>query len=129
VRPRIRDEVQEAALFMFGRAQEVAESNGLIIMDTKMEFGLDSNGKVMVIDELFTPDSSRFVRADSYRQRMTGYSGEGDAPPIPEALARETALRYLLAYGMITGTPFEIPTINVRERVEANLAGYLDTVH
>ncbi|GEM_PF-26863 len=120
--------VRDAAMAMFARAQHIAKERGYILVDTKMEFGVDEEGSVHVIDELFTPDSSRFWRAETYETRHAAdeepdnYDKEylritlknlqkdglwqpGD--PIPQELRLETAQRYIALYEGLTTEPFQ----------------------
>ena len=99
------DQVQAAALAIFKRGQEISRKAGLILVDTKYEFGRAPDGTVMLIDEVHTPDSSRFWKIDSYVERFLkgeepenfdkefvrlayadkGYRGDGPIPPMPKA--------------------------------------------
>ncbi|RME78928.1 MAG: phosphoribosylaminoimidazolesuccinocarboxamide synthase, partial [Chloroflexi bacterium] len=121
------DRVQEAALEIFRRGQAVARRSGLILVDTKYEFGRLPNGEVVLIDEVHTPDSSRFWRADTYEARLSageepenfdkefirlwyaeqGYRGDGAPPAWSEELAVQASLRYQQVYEMLTGREFE----------------------
>jgi phosphoribosylaminoimidazole-succinocarboxamide synthase len=96
-------------------------------VDTKYEFGADAKGQIRVIDEVHTPDSSRYWYADDYEQRFQakenprsldkefvrrtlvarGYAGEGDPPPLDDDLRVEAAKRYLEIYEQVTGQTFE----------------------
>jgi hypothetical protein len=96
-------QVVDAALLLFRRGQQVAERAGLILADTKYEFGVDADGGLLLIDEMHTPDSSRYWIADSYAARLAtgdepesldkevvrralldaGYTGHGEPPPLP----------------------------------------------
>ena len=118
--------VQDAALAVFARGQRVAEAAGLILADTKYEFGLDPDGGLLLIDEIHTPDSSRFWFAESYAARHAraeepesfdkeyvrrwlaakGFTGEGPVPTLPDEVRMEAARRYIDAYERITGTDF-----------------------
>jgi phosphoribosylaminoimidazole-succinocarboxamide synthase len=111
------------ALYQAGRAH--AESRGLIIADTKFEFGLDPDGTVRLIDEVLTPDSSRFWSAAGYRpgqsqpsfdkQPLRDYLAalrsrglwDGNAPPpaLPPEVVQATSVRYLEAFRLLTGSP------------------------
>jgi phosphoribosylaminoimidazole-succinocarboxamide synthase len=111
---------------MFRRGTEVALRGGLILVDTKYEFGL-IDGRLHLIDEIHTPDSSRYWIADSYEAdqaagrepegldkeyvrrwlKSQGYAGEGDAPCPPDDVVVELALRYISAYERLTGKAFE----------------------
>ncbi len=125
VEPDLWAEVEKAALGLFHRGQELAARNGLILVDTKYEFGL-VGGKIVLADEIHSPDSSRYWYADSYHRRLAaredqreldkepfrrwllerGFSGDGEAPAIPDEVRVETAWRYVQAYEAITGENF-----------------------
>jgi phosphoribosylaminoimidazole-succinocarboxamide synthase len=112
------------SLFRFG--QRLCAERGLILVDTKYELGRDAAGTLRVIDEMHTPDSSRFWRAASYADRMAagaepesfdkeylrrwlvehGYRGEGEPPAIPAEVRIEAARRYIEACEAITGASF-----------------------
>ncbi|MCC6169520.1 MAG: phosphoribosylaminoimidazolesuccinocarboxamide synthase [Caldilineaceae bacterium] len=118
--------VCDAAIAVFRRGQEIAQRAGLILVDTKYEFGLDADGQVALIDEVHTPDSSRFWLADSYPARHAedvepenfdkefirlyyaqhGYRGDGPPFPLPPDLAVQAAERYIRTYEMLTGAAF-----------------------
>ena len=137
------DEVSALALALFTRGQKMAAKNGLILADTKYEFGVDGDGKVVLADEIHTPDSSRFWRADTYEARFeAGAPPESfdkdvirrwisarcdpykdDLPEIPDELILQTALVYIQAYETITGQSFALPAApgDVLERVRANV--------
>jgi phosphoribosylaminoimidazole-succinocarboxamide synthase len=125
--PERFDEMAEyaMALFEFGTAQ--AAKRGLILVDTKYEFGLDAQGQVRLIDEVHTPDSSRYWYASDYQERFEagqdprsldkefvrrslierGYAGEGEPPPLDDELRVEAAQRYMEIFEQVTGTSFE----------------------
>src|SRR5512140_1190950 len=130
--------MREAALGLFAEGQKWARSRGLILVDTKYEFGT-SNGELLVIDEMHTPDSSRFWVADEYEQRFRaggeqkmldkenirqwliqerGFSGQGEPPEIPADVRVDLAQKYLLAYEQITGTRLPLEVGDVRARIE-----------
>jgi len=138
--------VSQTALALFARGQALAAERGLILADTKYEFGLDAEGTLRLADEIHTPDSSRYWRADTYAQRLAA----GQAPdsfdkdvirawvaarcdpyrdPIPEVppeLIWKTALTYVEAHQRITGQAFEPPkpTPPVHDRVMAALGAF-----
>lgn len=136
------------ALFEFG--QRRAAERGMILVDTKYEMGVDADGELMVIDEIHTPDSSRYWYAEDYEQRLAdgksprsldkeyvrrwlvderGYRGEGPPPALPDEVRVEAARRYLEIYELITGRPFVPDTAEPQRRVAANLGlGGADTV-
>jgi phosphoribosylaminoimidazole-succinocarboxamide synthase len=114
-------QVEAAALALFARGQAVAQRAGLMLVDTKYEFGL-LDGQLLVIDEIHTPDSSRFWSAASvggaqepenfdkeYLRKWyatQGYRGDGDPPPLTAEVIVEVARRYLSTYEQLTGQPF-----------------------
>lgn len=111
--------LRSLSLKIYADASDYALSRGIIIADTKFEFGLDSDGNVLLIDEVLTPDSSRFWSAESYepghaqasfdKQFVREYLETLDwdkkppAPPLPDDVARATTERYLDAYRILTG--------------------------
>lgn len=137
VEQKLWEQVCEAAIAIFQRGQEIAQRGGLILVDTKYEFGVDQAGKLTLIDEVHTPDSSRFWRADSYAERhqaglepenfdkefirlhyaAQGYRGDGDPFPLPADLAVQAAERYITTYEMITGNPFAPGALPAAQRI------------
>jgi phosphoribosylaminoimidazole-succinocarboxamide synthase len=135
------DEVQTAALALFKRGQQVAEKAGLILVDTKYEFGLDPKGRLLLIDEVHTPDSSRFWKMSSYAERIAaggepenfdkefvrlafaehGYRGDGVPPIVPDSLWAAASERYMTIYEMLTGEPFVPGIYPVEPRLTENL--------
>jgi phosphoribosylaminoimidazole-succinocarboxamide synthase len=141
------DELAEKSLAVFARGRELAADRGLILVDTKFEFGLDENGNVCLADEILTPDSSRFWLADSYAEKLAA----GDNPdgldkeflrlwvsercdpykdPIPEIDAdtlAEFSQRYIRLYETVTGNSFsaDAPDQPVIERIRGNLSDYM----
>lgn len=132
------------ALALFARGQALAARRGLILVDTKYEFGTDENGRIVLADEIHTPDSSRYWIAASYPERFeTGARPESfdkdfvrawvaercdpykdDIPEIPADLIAETSRVYIRAFEMITGQTFTPDDTGetVKERVRTNLA-------
>ena len=127
---------------LFAEGQAFAASRGMILVDTKYEIGLDANGKLVLADEVHTPDSSRYWYADSYQEAMRdgadpkaldkeyvrrwlvsehGYRGEGAPPTLPDEVRCEAARRYIEAYERVTGLEFEPNTEQPNERVRQNL--------
>jgi len=135
------DQVQAAALSVFKRGQEIARKAGMILVDTKYEFGRAADGSVVLIDEVHTPDSSRFWKADTYKERFTagedpenfdkefvriayaekGYRGDGEAPSMPDELWGSASERYLTIYELLTGKTFEAGEYPVEQRMIENL--------
>jgi phosphoribosylaminoimidazole-succinocarboxamide synthase len=113
---------------VYGRGEATARARGIIIADTKFEFGRDRDGRIILIDEVMTPDSSRFWPADGYQpgrsqpsfdkqplrdhldaERRAGrWNGEAPAPPLPASVVAATSQRYLDAYRRLTGAELTI---------------------
>ena len=124
---------------LFARGQAMARERGLILVDTKYEFGKLPDGTVVLIDEIHTPDSSRYFEADGYEARQAagepqqqlskefvrqwlianGFQGqEGQVPPVlPESFIAEITQRYIALYERMTGKKFEKAALNEEERV------------
>lgn len=139
------DKLEQTAKAIFKRGQEIAMSKGLILVDTKYEFGLDENGNLTLIDEVHTPDSSRYWKADTYQERFD--NGEEpeyfdkeflrlwfkdncdpyNDPVLPEApaeLVAELSRRYIEIYETITGKTFEYDLETpALERMQKNIIG------
>ena len=135
------DQVQAAALAIFQRGQAEAQASGLVLVDTKYEFGRAPDGTVMLIDEVHTPDSSRYWKLDSYRNCIEsgeephnydkefvrlafaerGYLGDGVPPDMPVDLWLAASQRYTSIYEMLTGQPFLPGAYPVGPRLEENL--------
>ena len=145
------DRVEDVAKRLFKRGQDTARDRGLILVDTKYEMGLDENGTLTLIDEVHTPDSSRWWMADSYAERLAAgrepdyfdkeflrqwfmdHCDPYNDPTIPEApaeLVRELAERYQQIFARLTGgslTP-RIPGQKIEDRIRTNLAAYADAI-
>jgi phosphoribosylaminoimidazole-succinocarboxamide synthase len=137
------DQVSDYALRLFARGQAMAAERGLILADTKYEFGLDGDGRIVLADEIHTPDSSRYWLASSYQERFErGERPESfdkdfvrawvaarcdpykdPIPAIPEALVLQTAEVYVRAFETITGQAFTAPARDepVLQRIRRNL--------
>lgn len=132
---------REAALGLFAEGQKQATANGMILVDTKYEFGLVGN-ELVVIDEMHTPDCSRFWIAEGSQQRFErgeaqqmldkenlrqwliaerGFSGQGALPDIPDDVRVSLAEKYLSAWERITGQRFDLQVGDVKLRLEQNL--------
>jgi phosphoribosylaminoimidazole-succinocarboxamide synthase len=138
---KVWDQIQTAALAIFKRGQELAHKAGLILVDTKYEFGMTDDGQVMLIDEVHTPDSSRFWKSNDYQKRFEageepenfdkefirlayaekGYRGDGDIPSMPDSLWVAASERYIAIYEMLTGENFMPGTYPVEVRLVKNL--------
>ena len=137
------EQVQDAALRLFARGEQVAWDAGLILADTKYEFGLDADGNLLLIDEGHTPDSSRFWEGHTFVDRHmsgqepvsmdkeiirralveAGWSGEGEIPVLAPDVWEETSRRYVAAYETLTGEVFVPGDQPVAERLASNLSG------
>jgi len=136
------NEVEEIAQKLFERGQQLSLKNGMILVDTKYEFGLDDKGKLILADELHTPDSSRYWYADTYEERFQkgedqrmldkeylrqwlikekNFMGDGEIPDIPDEIRVNVAKKYIKIYEEITGMKFEAVIGDVRQRIEGNL--------
>ncbi len=113
---------------VYALGEKISRDQGIIIADTKFEFGRDGDGRIILIDEVMTPDSSRFWAADTYRpgqpqpsfdkqplrdyldaERRAGrWNGEAPAPPLPASVVDATSKRYLEAYRRITGAELTV---------------------
>jgi len=118
----LAEQLRASALALYARLAEHARSRGIIVADTKFEFGLDADGELTLGDELCTPDSSRFWPADRYEPgrpqesfdkqfvrdwaSATGWDKSPPAPPIPEDVVMRTREKYLEAYERLTGESF-----------------------
>jgi phosphoribosylaminoimidazole-succinocarboxamide synthase len=136
------DAAAEMALRLFARGGELCRERGLILVDTKYEFGKTSTGEIVVIDEIHTPDSSRFWFADSYEARFAagtdpesfdkeyvrrylaerGFRGDGPIPVIPDEVKIEAMRRYVEAVERITGRAFVPDLEPPAARMAENLA-------
>ena len=121
-------ELEQRSRMIYERGRDIAKERGIIIADTKFEFGRTSDGEVLLIDEVLTPDSSRFWLASGYRpggaqpsfdkqplrdyldsERKAGrWNGDAPPPPLPEAVVDATSTRYLEAFERITGAPLAL---------------------
>jgi phosphoribosylaminoimidazole-succinocarboxamide synthase len=115
--------LRDASLRLYKEASDYARTRGIIIADTKFEFGRGSDGQIILIDEALTPDSSRFWPASEYepgrsqpsfdKQYVRDYLESLDwdkrppAPPLPPEVAEATTARYLEAYRLLTGKSLE----------------------
>lgn len=140
---KIWKQIEKVALKLFERGTKIAARAGIILADTKYEFGLDRNGKLTLIDEIHTPDSSRFWDKKTYTQRFKngqdiesydkeiariwfkehGYTGHGKAPQMPKELIAQIASRYIEVCEKLTGEKFVIDTTaSPKQRILENLA-------
>ena len=136
--------LESAALDLFARGTEIAAARDLILVDTKYEFGRDSDGTLRLIDEVHTPDSSRYYESDGYEKRLAqgepqiqlskefvrewlmdqGFQGRKDdtMPDLPDDFRIEIAERYIDLYERLTGQPFEAEvTPDPEARMRSNM--------
>lgn len=137
--------IERTAIALYRRGAEIAAKRGLILVDTKYEFGTDERGRLVLIDEIHTPDSSRYWQFETYRARFD--KGEEpeyfdkeflrlwfkdhcdpykDAvlPPAPQELIEELSRRYIRMYEQITGKPFKPGEEPIASRIARNLKPY-----
>ena len=139
------EQVHDTAIAIFLRGQAIAHDAGLVLVDTKYEFGVDEDGALYLIDEVHTPDSSRFWLSDTYEQRIAqgqepdnfdkefirlyyaaqGYRGEGEPFPLPLDLAVEASARYQRIYEMLTAREFAPAELPADARIARNLETWL----
>ena len=147
VKEEIYIQLENITRKLFERGTQMASERGLILVDTKYEFGL-LDGKVVLIDEIHTPDSSRYFYADGYEERQAkglaqrqlskefvrqwlienGFQGlEGqEMPNMPDSFVQTISERYIELYEKITGKEFvESDTTNIQKRIEDNVGQYL----
>ena len=139
------NKMEKTAIALYNFGNKLVAKNNLILVDTKYEFGIDENDELTLIDEIHTPDSSRYWIKDTYeglfskgeepqkldkeyvRQWLAnkGFIGEGKIPKIPDDVKIEAAKRYITAYEMITGKEFKAEVGDIKSRISKNLTKYL----
>ncbi len=144
VSEKLYKQMEKTALALFKYGTKLCLSKGLILVDTKYEFGLH-NGKLTLIDEIHTPDSSRFWIVKTYQSRFKkglepenfdkeflrlwyvkrGYRGDGPPPPMAKELIVDLAQRYIGVYEKLTGLIFKAFEYPIEERIKKNLKKYL----
>jgi len=136
------DELSRYALALFAAGQDWARKRGLILVDTKYEFGVDAAGKIWLIDEIHTPDSSRYWIAEGSEERFRrgedqrmldkeffrqwlinerGYKGDGPLPDIPDEVRAQLASRYVELVEKLTGEEPRLEVGDTRKRIEGAL--------
>jgi phosphoribosylaminoimidazole-succinocarboxamide synthase len=141
VTPEVFDDLERRALDLFAFGQAEAARRGLLLVDTKYEIGRAPDGRILLIDEIHTPDSSRYWYADAYAPALAagqdpraldkefvrrwlvaqGYAGEGTPPPLTDEVRIEAAQRYVEIYEVLTGQPFVPDTSAPVPRLARNL--------
>ncbi len=132
--------VQESALAIFKRGQVTAAAAGFCLVDTKYEFGRAPDGNLMLIDEVHTPDSSRYWKLESLSSatpdqwdkeyvrlwyNAQGYRGDGNPPALPDEVIVEASLRYIQLYEGLTGSSFDPRAYPVEETITRVLKKFL----
>ncbi|HEY3289644.1 MAG TPA: phosphoribosylaminoimidazolesuccinocarboxamide synthase, partial [Anaerolineae bacterium] len=133
------EQVEQTALKLFAFGQDIARQAGLVLVDTKYEFGV-IDGELVLIDEMHTPDSSRFWIAESYQPgrdpqnfdkeflrewyAAQGYRGDGVPPQMTADTVAQIAARYIGAYEKLTGSKFEPAKQPAAVRIERSLTSY-----
>jgi len=137
IHPALWERIQEAALLLFLRGRQLSILADLILVDSKYEFGLDLNGDLVLIDELHTPDSSRFWRADTYDEmfeegeepesfdrefvrlwyQAQGYGENHKLPTLGDDMIVSISQRYQRVYEMLTGQPFQPASYPAHKRL------------
>lgn len=141
------EQLEQYTYALFQRGTEIAAEKGLILVDTKYEFG-KKDGKIYLIDEIHTPDSSRYFYSEGYRERFekgepqkqlskefvrqwlieNGFQGQAgqQVPEMTEAYCKSVSERYIELYEIITGEKFVRADANaLTQRIEKNIVGYL----
>ena len=140
-------QVEEIALALFARGEDLAAKQGLILVDTKYEMGLDADGRIAIADEIHTPDSSRFWISDTYAERHArgeepesldkeflrlwlrdkGISDD-NIPELDDEIRIQVAERYIDLFQRVTGTDFdaELGATPVLQRIEERIAEYIN---
>ena len=138
-------QVQKVALELFERGVQIASSAGFVLADTKYEFGLGPDGELLLIDEVHTPDSSRFWAMDSMDSRIAGgstpesfdkeplrlwlgsagYKGDGEPPAVDKQVIAATSSRYVELYERLTGSSFVPGARPINDRIAANVAEFI----
>ncbi|MDB5188330.1 MAG: purC [Candidatus Kaiserbacteria bacterium] len=142
----LMNQIENASMALYERGVEIAKQHGLILVDTKYEFGLNENGMLTLIDEIHTPDSSRYWQLDSYEQRFAAQQepenfdkeflrlwfkencdpyGDTVLPEAPEDLVLELSHRYIHVYEQLTETKFTPGSAPILERIQRNLGDYI----
>jgi phosphoribosylaminoimidazole-succinocarboxamide synthase len=141
------DYMADVSMKLYQRGVEIAAKQGIILVDTKYEFGKTKDGEIILIDEIHTPDSSRFWFADEYEERFKngeeqkkidkeyvrewlasqGFRGEGEVPEVPDDVRVEAARRYIEAYELITGREFKAEVGDPLPRIEEALKSYMQS--
>jgi len=142
------EKIHDISLMLYKRGNEIANESGLILVDTKYEFGYDANGEITLIDEIHTPDSSRYFYLDTYEDLQTkgqkqkqlskeffrewlmknnfrGLEGQ-NIPKINDDVVKMVSNRYIELYERLIGEEFVFPSNNdIIDRIQSNLKEFL----
>lgn len=141
------EKMEQAALALFSFGSKLAEKQGLILVDTKYEFGLDETGRLHIMDEMHTPDSSRFWIKKTYKKRIAkglepenfdkeflrlwyfkrGYRGDGTPQKMTKELVTALSKRYISVYEKLTGKKFKKFVYPIQNRIIKNIDMYLSS--
>jgi phosphoribosylaminoimidazole-succinocarboxamide synthase len=144
VGPKLWKQMKEVAIKVFLRGQKIADKAGIILADTKYEFGL-LGGKLILIDEVHTPDSSRYWTKKTYKERFKkglepesfdkevlrmwfkerGYKGEGKIPQMPPEFIEKMSTLYQKIYEQVTGKTFKGESYPIEQRIKKNIENFL----
>jgi len=139
------DSITETAFKLYAEGNNVVRKQGGILVDTKYEFGLSTEGELVLIDEVHTADSSRYWLSEFYEERFekgesqqgldkeyvrgwlrdNGFAGDGEIPDLPDEVVTNASLKYISAYELITGQKFlPAETYATNERISVNLSEF-----
>lgn len=141
IEPELYEQLEQRSLQLFALGQQIAAQRGLILVDTKYELGRAPDGRIVLIDEIHTPDSSRYWYSDAYEQAMAageaprsldkefvrrwlvsqGFRGDGTPPALTDEVRLEAAKRYIETYEQLTGEPFVPETEAPQTRLARHL--------
>lgn len=148
VSKKIWNQMKRVALALFEEGTKICARSGIVLVDTKYEFGLDKKGNLLLIDEIHTPDSSRFWVKKTYQERFKkglepenfdkeflriwyvarGYKGEGKPPKMSASLQKAVSKRYRSIYEQITGNKFKKFKYPIEQRIRKNLSKFANSL-
>lgn len=148
VSKKIWNQMKRVALALFEEGTKICARSGIVLVDTKYEFGLDKKGNLLLIDEIHTPDSSRFWVKKTYQERFKkglepenfdkeflriwyvarGYKGEGKPPKMSASLQKAVSKRYRSIYEQMTGNKFKKFKYPIEQRIRKNLSKFANSL-